>query len=366
MRPLDSEDFLFWDIVKGLGILCIVIGHTCATVFNYAYRFVYLFHLAVFFFVSGFLYSESKYGDYPSLNFAARMRSNWPRYMAYMLFFVLCHNIYMRFGIINNTVEYSYAHFMVAIANSVIFASNETMGAALWFIPILIVSSGLFGVIIYLGRRVKKIVGTELSKIITVIILTVLVGRIGVYTNLHNLNLTNHIQTAFLVVPLFTAAWAVRSYVKNWMKMLHWLLGIVLFVILCYGMVMHNWMIELSINHITGPIEFYCISLAGVYLCLTVAKYLLYVPWVRTFFSFIGRYSFDIMAGHFLVIKIIDVIYAKIIGEMDPMVYGEFPHAYSTDLWWLYVVAATVCPALVAALWSKIKAVCAKRICFKR
>lgn len=40
----------YWDLVKGIGIIAIVLGHSC----YFAAGFVYLFHLALFFFISGY------------------------------------------------------------------------------------------------------------------------------------------------------------------------------------------------------------------------------------------------------------------------------------------------------------------------
>ena len=45
---------LYWDIFKGLAIIMIVFGHT-----GHGGAFVYLFHLALFFFVTGFLSNEA-------------------------------------------------------------------------------------------------------------------------------------------------------------------------------------------------------------------------------------------------------------------------------------------------------------------
>ena len=59
MNPTTQSRSPYWDIVKGIGIIAIVLGHSC----YFAVGFVYLFHLALFFFVSGYLYSEKKYGD---------------------------------------------------------------------------------------------------------------------------------------------------------------------------------------------------------------------------------------------------------------------------------------------------------------
>lgn len=73
---------LYWDIVKGWGIIAIVLGHTG----YFAGAFVYLFHLALFFFITGYFYNETKYGDTPFLYFGSRLAGAWPRYMFYTLF----------------------------------------------------------------------------------------------------------------------------------------------------------------------------------------------------------------------------------------------------------------------------------------
>lgn len=81
---------IYWDIVKGWGIIAIVLGHTG----YFAGAFVYLFHLALFFFITGYFYNETKYGDTPFLYFGSRLAGAWPRYMFYTLFFVLLHNFF--------------------------------------------------------------------------------------------------------------------------------------------------------------------------------------------------------------------------------------------------------------------------------
>ena len=51
----------YWNILKGIGALCVVVGHCVMPVQN----FVYLFHVPLFFFISGYMYHEQKYGDAP-------------------------------------------------------------------------------------------------------------------------------------------------------------------------------------------------------------------------------------------------------------------------------------------------------------
>ena len=69
----DSSRSTYWDVVKGIGITAVVWGH-CMTRFG---AFVYLFHLALFFFATGFFYNEKKYGDSPFAYFGTRLNGCW-------------------------------------------------------------------------------------------------------------------------------------------------------------------------------------------------------------------------------------------------------------------------------------------------
>ena len=62
---------------------------------------------------------------------------------------------------------------------------------------------------------------------------------------------------------------------------------------------------------------------------------------IKLKFDIIGNYSFEIMAFHFLVIKVIDFIYASINGIN---VYNTFPSAFP-ELWPLYIVLGCTIPA---------------------
>ena len=73
-----KNDRQYWNITKGIGICLVVLGHVCSDISNY----IYLFHLPLFFFVSGFLYNEKKYGDDPFLNLSNLVH----RYLLNLLF----------------------------------------------------------------------------------------------------------------------------------------------------------------------------------------------------------------------------------------------------------------------------------------
>lgn len=124
---------LYWDIVKGWGIIAIVLGHTG----YFAGAFVYLFHLALFFFITGYFYNETKYGDTPFLYFGSRLAGAWPRYMFYTLFFVLLHNFFVTHRLYAGQELYNHTRMLTAWMSSLSFNSPEQVQGALWFLPVL-------------------------------------------------------------------------------------------------------------------------------------------------------------------------------------------------------------------------------------
>ena len=345
---VNSNNRDFWNVVKGIGILCIVIGHTC----HFLVPYVYLFHLVIFFFVSGYLYSEEKYGDKPSLNFFVRIISNWKKYFCFSVFFVLLHNIFFKFHFIIKTNKYSLLDIGKNLVNSIFFECHETLAGALWFVPVLIISSTIFGILIYIGRKIHVYFNKKFLKHLFILLIGLLFAILGKTLNEKTIFLTHHFQTSLLVIPIFILAYYIRK-IKDINPFLKWYIFIpcVIFLYLCVNF--FNFKIELSKNIIPGYI-FFVISVAGIYACLYIAKIILKLKYLKKYFITIGKYSFEIMALHFLVIKIIDFIYAKIINETNPLIYGKFPYAYD-QLYILYIIGCTIFPCFVMIFYEKLK-----------
>ena len=89
-----EEDKTYWNVVKGVGIVLVVAGHACSG--NVLAKCIYLFHLPLFFFVSGYLYNEGKYGDDPFANIAARIKSSWIKYILVFWGLILLHNLFLK------------------------------------------------------------------------------------------------------------------------------------------------------------------------------------------------------------------------------------------------------------------------------
>lgn len=86
------------DIVKGIGIILMVLGHSGTRLS----RWIYLFHMALFFIVAGYClkeeYSDSLHGFTKLLQ--KRIKSLYLPCFLFNLFIVLCHNSFYRMNLI--------------------------------------------------------------------------------------------------------------------------------------------------------------------------------------------------------------------------------------------------------------------------
>ena len=337
----------YWNIVKGVGILSIVIGHSC----HFLVPFVYMFHLAIFFFLGGYFYKEDKYGDNPYNLLISKLKSNWEKYFVYSLFFILLHNIFFKLGIIINTNIYSISNMTTSIINTSLFFGTETLSGALWFVPVYIFASVLFGIIVYYSRKVSD------KKNMFIIACSVLFGLLGCYLIHRNIYLMLHVQTSFLVIPFFMIGYFLNNYINDLKKYLNIVVGFICMVVLIYLSFRTNFRINLTDNITGNYLLFYFVSCVGIYFCLVVSYVFNKIKLVEKLFNFIGRYSFEIMAFHFLIIKIIDFIYSlpKIMnGTISSDIYGIFPYAYK-NLWPVYIILGTLVPALLFYLIDMIR-----------
>lgn len=350
---INSANRDFWDIIKGIGILSVVLGHTC----DFAYGYVYTYHLALFFFVGGYLYSEEKYGDKPWDNLASRLKSTWPKYVFFESFFIIFHNLFLDVGIIINEERFTLRDYAVNFGNMLDFCDvGGKMGGALWFVPVLVAAVSMLGMVVWIGRKIGQMFSKSSVKYGTIIMLGITLGFFGVAITIKRGALSHHFDTAFLVMPILITAYLTRVFCKNLSFVLKGYVAIPLAVAVFYAVDKMGWFVNLAQRQIIGPWQFYLISFEGIYICLYLGKIFLRISVLRQYFSLIGRYSFEIMACHFLTTKIIDLVYAKIIGEEDRNVYGVFACAYSSQCWLAYAIVGTLFVAFLFRLADKVKA----------
>lgn len=340
----------YWNIVKGLGIAAIVIGHTGGPITAY----LYMYHVALFFFVAGYFYNE-KYSAAPFDYFAARLRSLWWPFVMYGVTFSLLHNIFLHFNVYSSVSstpgitpmnKYSIYETFTAAKKAVFMHALEEMAGAMWFVFALIISMFCFCFI----RRIS-LVAKGRSREILAALLILTTGAFGIWLFNQKIQLEYRSDVALLVLPIVYSGFMMKKSLN--IVPLKWYLALisVAAVVLIYRY--NGTSISLAGQTIISPTWFFIASLAGIYFNLYLAKLIQFSPNISHWIAEIGENSFHIMALHFLAFKVPSLIYVMIFNKPYYWI-AKFP--FIDAHWWvIYAVFGIVLPVALVKGSKKIK-----------
>lgn len=342
----------YLDIIKAIGIISIVIGHSCWTVATSFGElmpgpFVYLYHIMLFMFCGGYCYND-KYTQSPFEFIGKRIGSTLPLFFGYNVLFILMHNHLLDLRMIAGEV-YTLRDIMVRMLIGTTYESSETLLGAFWFIPMYVLAMGLFCINEYVFSRCRRAKWS--------IIGVILLGSIGIWLNWNQLPVSNyHIHTALLAVPVIWVGQQIRKFWERVYRYLHWSGILVAGAILCLVCHSHIGIVELSVCQIIHPVLFYPVTFVGIYMCLGIAKYIERWNLFSRIMAVIGKNSFHIMALHFLVFKIVDKIYSMT-TKASMIDMSAFPHSY--DLPWICIIVGVLFPVVlvegIRKLWGRMQ-----------
>lgn len=319
----------FYDVTKALGIISIVIGHCHPDI--RVVRFVYSYHLAIFFFVSGLQFDINKYSSNPFLLLQKRAQTMWPSFFGYLTFFTLTYNVSLKLKLLPGGWNYSKFDLLNRTLNNFLFRGSETLGGAMWFVPVMLGSLLIFGAVIWFAHTYFYKYSMPAT-----IICSCVIGVIGIYCNLLGKSLSSHLHTALLLMPLMLLGAMLSYYHIDYNKVFRLIPAIACLAFTCYITLGKGVLINLAAEDIGSALLFYPLSLCGIYAMCTFAKYIDKAKPLSKALAFVGRYSFDIMALHFLTFKIIDLCYANLTGAES---FSNFPYAFS-KLWPIYTIVS--------------------------
>ena len=166
------------DILKGIAIILVVIGHTRVP----GNSFIYLFHMAVFFIASGYFYSEKSSETLQSVLCFTKKKvvTLWVPFSVGISVFTLLNNLFIRVGVLtNDTGIYQYvaapyasvrsilnlSDMLKNILKTVVFSGNAQLAGTFWFFKTLFLVAVLYCVIDFC---LKHFCGLEKKKRLTV------------------------------------------------------------------------------------------------------------------------------------------------------------------------------------------------------
>ena len=91
------------DILKALGIVCMVAGHAGVPFWH----FIYLFHMAIFFIAFGFFFKDKGSDDIASVVKAikSKLKQLWFPFFVWNAIYVLLHNLFIQINVYTDNSE---------------------------------------------------------------------------------------------------------------------------------------------------------------------------------------------------------------------------------------------------------------------
>ena len=349
----DSKRDIAIDVIKGLGIFCMVSGH-CGAPYTH---FIYLFHMAIFFIASGYCYKD-KYSDDTS-NFweftKRKFKTLWFPYVLWTVIFTLLNNFFININVYTNNKELlnlvsgqyigvkeflTFKAMLINIIKAILLHGGTEIGGAFWFLATLMQISILYCLIDWILKHFlnkKRIL--FIQGIISAILLL-----LGFTCSIKGLSIFG-IEKVLSYYCLFYIGYIFKQFnISN--KERNIKLHIVILVACMAILLVLNQIgsIGLADNHYINPIFFIIASCAGWQFLYEIALLLIKVNILKKIWVTIGQNTLSVVILHFLCFKIISYIQVIIMNKPHFLV-AAFPVLYSDGLWWIaYLVIGLVIP----------------------
>lgn len=284
------------DLAKGICILLVVHGHACQTFGledNIAVNVLGSFRMPLYFILSGLFFK--RYAGF--LDFCIRKMNKLiiPFAFFYLIFSFILPCVY---DAIDSVFSYENCiHYAVG------WISGSFFNQATWFLMALFFTNIIFYCITGLSNSNNQI------KIWRVVLLSFIVGSIGVILGNEHINIPFFIDTSMTAIPFFCTGYVLRKYTNIlYPNRLDRYSSVVIMVLCLIFLIPYNYgssigaLISNRIN--INPILFYGCGIGGTLVVLLFSKAAfglrLFVP-----IQYIGRYSIIILLVHQVLCKTI-------------------------------------------------------------
>lgn len=337
------------DAMRGIGIVLMVVGHSGFG----GSDFIYLFHMALFFMLSGYFF---RLGEGPAglRRFCARrVVTLWLPFVAANTFFTLCNNLFLKLNILTDdprildlpgnqvTGPVTLKDIVGRTVHWCVFDGGTQLGGALWFVQALFQVSILYALVEFVLRRLRPGQDTLLPQGFVAGVLLLLGwhwSRTG--WNIWGLGIAASSYSLFYLgtlarrlgqparKPALRAGIAAAAFA-------------ILLAMLPFGSVglagnqYPNWLFLLLASAAGWVLVYECAHLAAL------------LPRLAALLAALGRATMPIVIFHFLSFKLVTWLGLLATGG-EPYLLAAFPTLFTGGAWWLAYTAAGLALPLLA------------------
>lgn len=350
-------------IAKAIGIILMVMGHSGSP--NVLSRFLYMFHMPLFFICSGYFFKEMTNTIMLKAFYQKKVKRLYLPYLRWSLLFLILHNLFFQIDIYNSlshSYVYSATDFFRQLARTIFMTDFELLIRPFWFIKELLLASFLIAIISYLRTKVCQKLNNEL-----LIVIMVLVTTGFKYVNLHLYIIGDCSVLTFSAVYFYSGI-AFRKYEYRIPNTTF--ITCLTFLTTFIGSYYFIGEIDMRYTTENNLILYYLLSLSGVIMTFNVSKWLNNISF-NTYLYYIGSHTMPILALNLLALKVGNLI--KIwMYDMPINTLSSYTviYEYNNYFWVLYTIIGVAIPLICYSLHNnitqKMKIINNKVCCFKK
>lgn len=338
-------------MAKGVAIILMVMVH--AHFSNYGGKFVNMFHMPLFFFMSGYCFKEAYLDNFKEYLKKRIKGAYWP-YVKWSLFFLLLHNIFFAINIYNG--DYGYKGIVSQYYNCEDFlrhgilvfttmTGEEQLLGGYWFLHSYMIAAILSFLIIKVFRkRTLMTLGGGGVLLLLCFIMLYIKKSIPYYVS------PREVLAAFFIVMGYV-------YKKSKLKFEEHPVIVIIIGLALVLIGTKHWQCGMLILTWQKVIPYSISAIAGTLMVFSLCKYLSKMTFVEKLLTYIGDRTLDVLTWHFLSFKAISLLiivtYAMPIKRL-----AEFPviDEYACQGWWiLYLMTGIVISLVIELVLSKTK-----------
>ncbi len=347
-----------FSICKAIAIILVVMSHACVP--GWTYKFIYQFHVPIFFICAGYFFNTQYINDERTF-LAKRIKGLYIPFIKWSISFLILHNLFFTFGLLNEQYgngsggvlhPYSWHEFSQRLFNIIFNMSgyDEFIAGSFWFFRALLIASIIHFILFKLFKILRPI-DTDKQTSLFILFFSFIATFWLVAGNIRIAGLAGGGYRELLGVLFICIGFLFRQYRSQ--LLLSWPLALCCFIIsaigatYCPSSMGHaasiSQFLSLLLPAITGFIFVYFISVNLAKRNNIISKSLVYV----------GDRTIYIFAFHLLAFKLVSVIKVAYYGLAWGMVGGHtVVNTYTNDAFWiLYTVTGVSLPLAVLAVY---------------